>query len=226
MLLSLKSLRGYSIQALDGDIGRLLDFYFDDTVWVVRYCAVDTGNWLPGRKVLLSPVSFGRPDWRTLLIPASLTRDQILESPALDSDSPISREHEDHLCRYYGWPAYWREGPAAPHLHSLRRVLRRHIQATDGEIGHVDDFIVNVEDWRIRYLVANTRNWIPGRQILISADWIMRISRTDRKVYLDLSRDAVRHSPDYDPTTPVNREYEIRLYDYYGRPAYWLEDSN
>ena len=96
-----------------------------------------------------------------------------------------------------------------------------HIEAEDGEIGHVEDFIADEDDWTIRYMVVDTRNWLPGKKVLI-APWMIRSVRwSESKVHLDMTRDQVQAAPEYDPSTPVNREYESRLYDYYGRPAYW-----
>jgi hypothetical protein len=100
-------------------------------------------------------------------------------------------------------------------------VIGYHIQATDGEIGHVEDLIADDDSWVIRYMVVDTRNWLPGRSVLVSPAWIGEVSWASRKVYVDMSRENIRNSPEFDPAAPVNREYELRLYDYYGRPKYW-----
>jgi hypothetical protein len=106
-------------------------------------------------------------------------------------------------------------------LRSVKEVTGYHIEADDGEIGHVEDFIADEEDWTIRYIVVDTRNWLPGKKVLI-APWMIRsVRRDESKVHLDMTRDQVQAAPEYDPSTPVNREYESRLYDYYGRPVYW-----
>jgi hypothetical protein len=93
--------------------------------------------------------------------------------------------------------------------------------ANDGEIGHVDDFLVDDENWTIRYVVVDTRNWWPGKKVLISPEWIRSVSWTDSRVYVDLSRDTIKNGPEYDPSTPLSREYENRLYKHYGRSQYW-----
>jgi sporulation protein YlmC with PRC-barrel domain len=108
-----------------------------------------------------------------------------------------------------------------PHLRSVREVTGYHIQGTDGEIGHVDDLIVDDTTWAIRYLVIDTRNWWLDRKVLVAPHWADRISWDVRKVYVNLKREQVKHSPEWHPDAPVNREYEARLYDYYGRPTYW-----
>ncbi len=108
-----------------------------------------------------------------------------------------------------------------PHLRSANEVEGYHIAAIDGDIGHVEDFLVNDEDWTIRYLVVDTRNVLPGKKVLIAPGWIEAVRWSEGKVHLDLSRESIKQSPQYRPLEPVNREYEIRLYDYYGRPFYW-----
>lgn len=110
------------------------------------------------------------------------------------------------------------------HLQSLEDVTGYHIHATDGQIGHLDDLIVDDQNWAIRYIVVDTRNWLPGKKVLVSPHWIKKVSWADSEVYVDLSREAVRSSPEFDHDAPVNRDYEDRLYDYYGRRKYWAED--
>lgn len=258
MLRSLKELKGYSIRATDGEIGSIADFYFDDGVWLVRYVVVDTGKWLPGRQVLLSPVSAGTPDWEEKSIPVHLTRNQVEDSPDIETDQPISRQIERQLSSHYGWPVYWGDpflsqglaasplgaagvGPSVeappeetteqatvtgdPHLRSLSEVLGYQLEATDGEIGKADDFIVDDADWQVRYLVADTGSWLSSRKVVFAVQWVLAIEWKDARIHVDLTRDAIRSSPPFAPSAPVNREYEVRLYDYYGRPSYWGGDK-
>jgi hypothetical protein len=96
-----------------------------------------------------------------------------------------------------------------------------HIEGTDAAIGHVDDFIIDDETWAVRYLVIDTRNWWLDKKVLVAPHWTSRISWAEKKVFVDLSRQAIKNSPEWNPTAPINREYEARLYDYYGRPVYW-----
>jgi sporulation protein YlmC with PRC-barrel domain len=107
MLQSIKKLHGNKLGASDGDIGHVKDFYFDDHTWVVRYVVVDTGSWLPGRQVLLSPYAFGSISTEGKIMRVNLTRKQIEESPSIDLHKPVSRQHEEAYHRYYGWPYYW-----------------------------------------------------------------------------------------------------------------------
>jgi hypothetical protein len=241
MLRSLKTLRGYTIQAVDGEIGKVDGFFFDDSTWTIRYLVADTGGWLFNRLVLLSTVSLGRPDWEKGVFPVSLTKDQVENSPPVVLDRPVSRQMEDKLVGYYGWPTYWTGATAAavskrvaemkkeslvhsdPNLRSTREVVGYHIHAVDGEIGHVEDFIAEDDTWVIRYLVVNTRNLLPGKSVLVAPTWVEQVSWAERDVYLGLAQAAIKNAPEFDPGAPVNRAYELRLYDYYGRPKYWTQ---
>jgi hypothetical protein len=254
MLRSLKELRGYTIHATDGNIGKAHDLYFDDEHWVLRYLVVDTGGWLSGRRVLISPVALGQPDWQAHWFPVLLTKTQVEHSPDIDTDRPVSRQQEHALHSYYRWPIYWAHSPLVSagtplvmppetlhpekseeeasgeedqgdvHLRSIREVIGYNIHARDGEIGHVEDFIADDDTWVIRYLVVDTRKVLPGKKVLVSPQWIERVSWRASEVYMDLAQESIRNHPEYDPSEPVNRAYEERLYDYYGRPKYWVTD--
>jgi hypothetical protein len=235
MLRSIKSLRGYPLRAKDGDVGKVREFYFDDRFWTVRYLVADAGPWPANRLVLLSTACLGNPDWEAKLFPVGLTREQVKKSPPISADEPVSRQMEIDLHGYYGWPPYWhggayiaaaqlqakQESNGDPHLRSTREVIGYHIHATDGEIGHVDDFVVDDEAWTIRYMVVDTRNWLPGKKVLVAPQWAASVDWVGRQVSVDLDRDTIKGGPEFDPSLPVNREYEVRLYDYYGRPQYW-----
>jgi hypothetical protein len=238
----MKELYGYNIRAIDGEIGMVHDFYFDDRFWKIRYMVVDTSKWLSGRKVLISPVALGEPNWKEKMFPVSLNKEQIKNSPETDEDKPISRQHESELHEYYSWPFYWDYEAIAnvgrmvssqaekktateekdPHLRSTREVDGYNIQTTDGEFGHVEDFVVEDDNWIIRYMVVDTRKWLPGKKVLISPSWVEKISWSDAEVYVDLSQEKIKDSPEFNPRQPVNRDYEERLYDFYGRPKYWI----
>jgi hypothetical protein len=241
MLRSIDEFIGYTIEASDGDIGKVSDFLFDDELWIIRYLVANTGNWLVGRQVLISPAAFyGKPKWESEKFPLILTRQMVEESPDISEDEPVSRQKESEIVAYYHWPAYWypvvqaRRGTEGErraqdeesgdsHLRSVREVESYHIEARDGSIGHVEDFIIDDERWEIMYLVVNTRNWLPGRKVLVARLWIDEVSWFDSKVTVDMTKEAIQKSPEFDPSAPVNREYEEVLYDYYGRPKYWVE---
>ncbi len=244
MLRLLDDLRGTTLRGTDRDLGKVRDVLFDDRTCQVRYLVADTGGWLTGRKVLVSPEAAGTPDAEAGVLPVALSGEQIEAAPGLQEDLPVSKQHERDLASYYGWAPYW-TGPitttgAVPvpiertpevaedepagdaHLRSGREVTGYHIQSEDAEqVGHVEDFIVETDLWTIRYLVVDTRDWLPGRKVLIAPTWAERVDWHGKEVYLDLTGKQIRGSPEFDPSAPVNREYEVRLYDYHGRPAYW-----
>jgi uncharacterized protein YrrD len=254
MLIGANELKGYAIEAVDGEIGAVEEFYFDDDNWTIRYLVAETGTWIPGRKVLVSPISVDGVDRSEEKVRLKLTREQVEKSPDIDAHMPVSRVQEVAFFRYYGYPYYWAgpyawgpaafpEGLAIPaepapepeeqqaeaaeedfHLRSTREVTGYYIEGTDGEIGHVADFVVDDESWAIRYLVIDTRNWLPGKKVVVAPGWIHRISWRDSKVYVNLSREAIKQSPEYDPSKPLTRDYEAKLYTHYDRPRYW-EDS-
>jgi hypothetical protein len=242
VLRSASHLKNYTLSATDGELGKVKDFLFDDQLWVIRYLVVDCGRWLPGRRVLLIPSVLGEADWSQNVLPVTLTKEQIEKSPGIGEDRPVSRQREEELHAHYGWSPYWAGAEAAyfaaraaeieqesepperkgdPNLRSVAEVTGYHIAAVDGEIGHVEDFIVEDRTWWIRYVVVDTRNWLPGKKVLAAPQWMRRISWSDRTASVDLTREQLKNCPEYDPSAPVNREYEARLYDYYGRPRYW-----
>ncbi|MBD3181589.1 PRC-barrel domain containing protein [Candidatus Poribacteria bacterium] len=244
MLRVVKEIYDYNIRTTDGKIGEVNDFYFDDQFWKIRYLVVDTSKWLSGKKVLISPIALGEPNWVDRELPVSLTKVQVKESPDVDTDKPISRQQEVELHEYYSWPFYWDyealanvgkmvnisekkkakiyEGKQDLHLRSMKEIVDYNIDAVDGEIGKVQDFVIEDKDWFVRYMVVDTRKWLPGKKVLISPEWVDRISWSDSRVYVDLPQEKIRNSPEFDPKQPVNREYEERLYDFYGRPRYWI----
>ena len=248
MLNKAKTLRGYSLNSRDGEIGKVKEFYFDDRHWTVRYLVADTGNWLTGRQVLISPYSLGEVDPENKDIVVSLTKKQIQDSPSLDTHKPVSRQFEDTYYGYYGMPAYW-GGPYSwgpypypmreqekwssytfgdqswdPTLRSTADVTGHHIEATDGPIGHVEDFVIDSETWAIRYLIVGTRNWWPGKKILISPQWIDRVSWSESKVYVSLSRETIKDSPEYTEQSLLSRDYESDLFNHYDLPGYWEDE--
>jgi hypothetical protein len=221
----MNALNGARVRALDQDVGSVSDFYFDDERWVVRYVVVDTG-WTRGA-VLISPIAITRVDRESGLVEAALTADQIRKSPPPTAHRPVSRQFERNYADYYGYLPYWggprfwatsdnpralapdifRATSAAPptredegdHLRSSVDVRGHHIRATDGTIGHVDDFLVDDETWAIRFLRLDTSNWIGGRAVVIPRDVVKGVDWPSKTIDVRLSRAEVEHSPAYDP---------------------------
>ncbi len=107
MLRTIHDLKGYTVSATDGNVGHITDCYFDDEAWVLRYFVVDTGDWLMRRRVLISPLAIAHPGWAERSLVVALTRQQIEHAPDIDTDKPVSRQHESQYLGYYGYPYYW-----------------------------------------------------------------------------------------------------------------------
>jgi len=244
MLRSLKTILGYRIEALDAEFGRARDFFFDDRSWGIRHLVVYTGDWLLDNHVLVPLVAVGEPNWDKAAIPIALTKEQVENSPGIESHLPVSRQREWRRADFLAWQPYWMEMPSFgaqggaffpsammipppsdedqpapdPHLQSVRDLAGYRIQATDGDAGRVADFLAQTDGWGIRYLVVETRKWLPGRKVLISPAWVTRVDWPERLLQVALKREEILGSVEFNPSAPVNREYEVQLCDYYGRP--------
>jgi uncharacterized protein YrrD len=249
MLFKAKTVKGYKLDSLDGEIGNVQEFHFDDRHWTIRYLVADTGDWLTGRQVLISPYALVTVNNEKQNIEINLTKKQIEEGPSLESDKPVSRQFEEDYYGYYGWPMYstgpyiwgfspyivrdpekWEEythGEKAwdPNLRSTHEVNDYDIQAADGEIGHVEDFIIDDETWAIRYLIIDTRNWWPGKKVLVSPQWIERVSWSESKVFVNLTRENIKQSPEYTEESLLTRDYEAGLHRHYNRQGYWVDET-
>ena len=248
MLRSVRTLEHYSVFATDGEVGKIVNFLFDDQRWALRYLVVDTGGFLNRHEVLISPISFSEVEWPTQKFHLTLTKEKVRNSPSVDTQKPVSRQHEEAFNHYYAYPNYWMypdvwSAGAAPslaageawseppssnsspsgdiHLRSAKEIRGYNIQATDDSIGHIDDLIVDDDDWEIRYLVIDTSNWWFGTKVLVAPQWAKEISWEERNVYIGMSRQAIKDSPEWDPTAMISREYEARLYHHYSQPGYW-----
>ena len=244
MLRRLRELEGWTVTARDGNVGSLNDFCFDDRDWAIRYLVVDTGNWLTGRSVLISPMSFEVIDWDRHLITVNLTRDEVERSPSTDVTKPVSRQYEAQYLTYFGYPYYWtgaavwgvapsplgiprataRREPEpveqSTHLRSVREVSGYHIAAVDGEIGHVENFFFDDHSWSIRYLIVDTSNWIGGRLVLVSREWVSRVEWPRQVIHVNLPRQLIAESPTYDQGELLDRAYEERLHSHYARAGH------
>ncbi|QYE33606.1 PRC-barrel domain-containing protein (plasmid) [Polymorphobacter megasporae] len=239
-------MEGFALEASDGPIGSVVDLLFDDVTWRIRWLVIDTGGWLGDRKILLPPSALGHVNHIGHQYSVLLTKQQIKDSPSVNTDEPVSRQMETGLYDYLGWAPYWSTGfymggygytggmmePPGPgfaeaqaktdhaatgdaHLRSVREVTGYLLEATNGEIGHVADFLVEDADWSIHYLVADTRNWWPGKHVLVSPRSITSIDWSPRLVHVDISRETLKGSPAYDGSQAVDRAYEYAFHGYY-----------
>jgi hypothetical protein len=249
MLIKAKTLKRYHLNCLDGDVGKVKEFYFDDHFWTIRYLVIETGYIFAHKEVFVSPKAIDdilNDDAQLIL---NLSRDKIETGPSIDSDKPVSRQFEEAHHQYYGIPKYW-AGEFAwafaansslgveatheekfkesfnPHLRSSFEVRGYHLHANDGDIGHIDDFVFDDQTWTIRYLIVDTKNWWPGKKILISPIWIDKINWRESKIYVNLSRETMKSSPEYKSELALTRRYETGLHRHYNRKGYWDDASN
>ena len=242
MLRNTKDLIGFRIAAKDGDIGRVKDFYFDDETWTIRYLIVKTGDWLSTREVLIAPEAITDYSWESGTFSVGLTKDQVRNSPDIDTEKPVSRQQEAELAKYYPWQSYWGTGfypggiwgiveppPLVDprtvrevdhtdishedrHLRSTKKVTGYHIHATDGEVGHVNNFIFDDQTWQIAYLLVDTHNWIGGKKVLITVKHIQQVVWEDSRVVIDMTIDMIKNSEPVDKWEYAVPEYDLSEY--------------
>ena len=208
MLCSLEEITDVSLIATDGEIGKVRNFLFDDRSWKIRYLVVDVGGWLTRRDVVLSVSVIDQPDWTRKTFGVHLTREQIRHSPDVDSQKPVSRQQEIAMKQYYGWPAYW-ENPETdflssaivagrnfpvgagedPHLRSAEDVTGYEVWSKEGEIGHVENFIVDESSWHIGYLDVKMGDWLHRRSVLVPTSKVVTVSWAHHRVNLDSAQD-------------------------------------
>ncbi|MBD3305791.1 hypothetical protein GF339_05355 [candidate division KSB3 bacterium] len=193
MLWRMKSLCEYSIQATDGEIGTPDAFLFDEATWKICYVVIEKGHRSPPQKVLVAMTTLASPNQAAHQLPLHLTQLQVKQSPALDEYALSSKNGSTYR--------------------DSNEVVGFQIQGADGYVGEIEDVIVEDEFWQIRYIVVDTSNWLPGRQVLIPPDWIETITWSTEHVMVKLSRENITTCPIYNPSDPVNRAYEIRFYD-------------
>ena len=235
------------LQAVDGEVGICEALYFDDVRWAVRYLLVDTGGWLGGRRVLVSPVCIGDVSAKERTIYIELMRFQVENSPPFDPSLPISRQYEAAYFDYYHWPVYWKNEPLlqraqsstravplpragdtasgirppAVRLHASSDILGCSIAVREGAIGSVKEFVVDTRYWVIRYLLTETRARGTNGVLPLSPDWIERINWQDRVMHMDLAAAEMDAAPAVASACGITRDYEARLFAHYGRRGHW-----
>jgi uncharacterized protein YrrD len=247
MLDLVTAMKGYKLNTAEGDIGTAKQFYFDDQYWTIRYLVANTGNWLTGRQVLISPYAIKSVSAATHEMSVSLTKQQLEASPSLESDLPVSKQYEEQYYGYYGWPTYW-NGPYVwgmypeitrdsdawraskaeseqwdPHLRSTAEVEGYTVNATDGDVGKIADFVIDDHSWTIRYLVVETGSWFAGHKVLVPPTWTKNVNWSDKQVEVSVSRSMIEHAPVFTGADMLTREFEGSLYKHYDRNAYWAD---
>lgn len=242
----IKKLVGFTLKETDGEIGTVEEFYFDDENWTIRYLIVKTGNWLSGRKVLISPQAIHDPDWSNEEFPVNLTKEQIENSPDIDTDEPVSKQQEKLLYSHYAWgpfpnphggatfgtvpgTLYGQDAESSEldakakadlanmdqHLRSTDKIMGYSINALDGKIGKVSDYIVDDQTWEIKFFVVETGTWLNNNKVLLSTGMIKEVNWGRSIVVINTTIEVVKNSPQYDDEESLNDADEQKLYDYY-----------
>ncbi len=256
-MLSMVKIFGVSVQATDGNLGKIVDLYFDDDLWVVRYLVVELGNWLSGKQVLLSPYSVKAISYDSVI--CNLTREQIRSSPDIDTTKPVTRRYEEEIHRYFAWPYYWdydttrhpetsrenlapidQDSPASEeerrgdipsgtessqHLQSVKEAQGYHLQTSDGEVGHIQDFLLQADQWKIRYLVIDTRNWIPGKKVILPVSAVTLFNWEGAQIETGQSSQKIRSAPAFHYSEPVDKQYERMIHQFYNINPYWKKSG-
>lgn len=225
MVRSGNRLTGFAVHAKDGEIGRIYDFIFDEFFWAVRYAEIDIGNWVPGKVILLSTQILGPSALST--IDTKLTIDQIINCPTIDPQEIPSRKYEEELHNYFSWAYYWAEQREVSQyqtsykLRSVFSLIGFKLHATDGEIGHLDDVLIDDLEWKIRYWVIDTGSWFSGKKVLVSPLWDGKIDTDLHTFNIGVSMEKIRSAPPFSYSIPLTTEYEVILHQHFDKKPYW-----
>jgi uncharacterized protein YrrD len=209
MFHDLESLIEATVIATDGALGTVRNFLFDDQSWTIRYLVVDVGSWLKRRAVLVAITAVQQPDWNEKRFHVHLTKQQVRDSPDVDTEKPVSRQQEIAMKEHFGWLAYWEHGqfdllatmPAGrefpvrakqdPTLRSVCAVQGYEVWATDSEVGCLESFILDDASWHLGYLSVKTGDWLYSRSVLIPTRWVSSVSWAHRRIDVHRSREQI-----------------------------------
>ena len=240
---SLKNIERYRISGSDGTEGTVNDFLFDEEKWIIRY--IEAGFKEIERPRILIPISTIKDiDWQQEMIKLNTNEGKIESSPDFDSHAPVSREYEKELIRHYDNDPYWQYNHLLPmdahyyfpprpirvpdkdfheedldtNLRSFKEVSGYRINGTDSKIGQVEDIIVDDGDWQIIYLIVDTSVWLPwSKKVVLSIDYLKSISFMKSEVNIELNADQIKHAPEFDPSHPIDMDYEKALNGYFSQ---------
>lgn len=249
MLHRLDKLVGFDVFAEDEKLGEIHDIYFEDSGWKAKYAIVQSGERLLGERFIIAMEVLGETYWESGRVDADISKEEIENRPKVSFAEPVSREELSKIHQHYQWTPIRPTGgatqspvfgpyPILPptadiaerkklqeegeaNLRSVEEVEGYEIECEDDCIGSVQGFFAN-EDWTIRYLLVDIGRWISKKKVLVAPDWVSQIDWFEGEITIDLTKDQIRNSPQYDSSEPPSREYEIALYDFYHQPGYWL----
>lgn len=245
MLQTYKDIVGLPLALQDESFGRIVDIYFDDKDWDGRYAVVDIGSWFEGREGLVNIEYVGKPDLKQRRCPVSLTKEQVENAPKPESDPPVNAQIKKSwgkgvspafLISYASRGGY---SPALaemqvdammtaddetqdkqerhdPHLRSMSEIMGYCVKAPDGKVGVIQDALIDPETWEPSYFVVDTGSWLPGKQVILSKDWIEDISWDDRAISVAVPKEFIESSPEVSDLNSVDRDHLNALYVHYG----------
>lgn len=238
MLFSFNDLRDFAIEASDGRKGHVIDLYFDDESWQIRYAVAESGFLFTKQESLLNSSVLEEPSMDKRTISVSLTKEQLEEAESPDAHPPVSeqRQRETRLSQMEFWPPIMVVAPGAvytptvaesqlrtgglvsepqpeadrrqigdPHLRSLDELSGYAIEAKDGDMGSIADVLLDPDGWKIRYIVVDTGNWLPGRQVAIRPDWVSQISWDGQSVVVNVSKEQISEAPELSEIDQLER---------------------
>jgi hypothetical protein len=216
MLFLTKEMKGTTIEASDGKLGKLVDFLFDDREWNIKSLVVDAGTWLNSRRVTLPPDLIRHKDWADhRLMITGLTRDQVVKSPNVETHVAVGEPTNLETATIVDWGLYWIQildhpwqVADDPHIRNTEEMINYHLHETDGRIGHLVDFLIDDESWKIRFIEADTRRWLLGKRVLVAPGRVEKIDGENRTVHINLTRHALEHSLVYHPAMDQAEPYE------------------
>lgn len=241
MFINFKQLTSSHINAIDGELGKVKDVYFDDRHWTIRFLVVDVHPWLAlSQKVMLSPIALLNFNVKDAEVKVSMSKEMIENCPKVEDYATVSREFEKKYFDYFGYGYYW-TGPSMwgdytypsalfnrellPHsaiqetemdkinqLRSAYEIQNYDVEEIDGSKGRVQDCIWNTHDWSLKYLVIDARNWLPdGKKVLISPRQIESMNWENKVVKCRLSIEQIDDCPEYDPDSLNDAAYAAKV---------------
>lgn len=207
-----ETLSGFRVMAAEEEVGRVHDCFFDESTWHIRYIVVRTGSWLLGRDVIIVPSHVRVLSLEDEQIATDLTKDELKNSPDVDTEKPISRRREIEYLSYYGMPMYWGSMPGIPptgapapteqapedrddepsYLRSAREITGYALQSQEGSAGTIKDVVFSPETWAVSHLLVRTGGWFSGKEIAVATTWVEEIDWSRAIVQVDMPNDRLR----------------------------------
>lgn len=242
MLITVQQILQQPVYGAHEALGDLVDLLLDSYTWNVRFGVVEVGAWLASRPVLIDAPRLAQAQWNetehALRLP--LSRSEIRACPPLESLTGARPPREAGLVEHFVWGSHWREHltsqpapvgvdavptPASPaeqrerDLYAARQLIGYRLEAVDGEVGALQDFLLDLDHWVVRYFIVELDTFLGGRRRLISPGAAEAIHPSDRLLRVHFSAAEIEAAPEYDPRHPLDPHAETSFPE---PPKYWL----